>query len=192
MGWFSNSFRRSVVSTTANSAKNVSRFYQQLGFYASTEPASVVQRYTDDHGHPPSGGKPWDDVFLLAYAVVEVWADDTDADVCRRNEVYSTVLPQWARISHGSFAPMDITESWESERGPITIRFRLGEYQTSVSPDYLDDWIDLGVLQQINGLILSSRRQFECAVDGNFALMLCLTPEQKRMMQKRRRFPFAW
>lgn len=57
---------------------------------------------------------------------------------------------------------------------------------------HLDDWIDLEVLRQINTLIASSGRQFECAVDGNFALVLCLTQEQRERMQTERHFPFGW
>jgi hypothetical protein len=85
-----------------------------------------------------------------------------------------------------------ITDHWESESGPITLNFELGGQPASVSPGYREDWIDLEVLHQINQLIGSSGRQFQCAVDGNLALVLCLTPDQKRTMQAQRRFLFAW
>jgi hypothetical protein len=41
-------------------------------------------------------------------------------------------------------------------------------------------------------ILATSGRQFECTVDDNFALVLCLTPEQKTAMQTQRQFPFAW
>jgi hypothetical protein len=129
---------------------------------------------------------------LLAYSDGDVWADDPEADVCAENAVYSEVLLQWARISHGAFGPNGITEHWESESGPITLSFQLGNQPAALSPSYQDDWIDLEVLRQINRLIQPSGRQYECAVDGNFALVLCLTPEQKRTMLTQRKFPFAW
>lgn len=131
-------------------------------------------------------------MFLLAHSEGDVWADDPEADVCADNEVYSEILPQWAGISHGAFAPGGITEHWDDESGPIMLSFDLGGQQASVSPRYQDDWINLEVLRQINALIAPSGRQFECAVDGNFALVLCLTPEQKATMQTQRQFPFAW
>jgi len=190
MSWFSKIFKGN--SEKPDTPEDVVRFYQQLGFFAGSDPAYVVQRYAEEHGAPPDPGKLWDDVFLLGCAEGEVWADDPEADVCADNEVYSRVLPQWARISHGAFAPAGITEDWEGESGPITLSFRLGGQPASVSPNYQDDWIDLEVLGQINALIASSGRQFECAVDGNFALVLCLTPEQKTTMQTQRQFPFAW
>jgi hypothetical protein len=179
-------------SPRAGSREDVIRFYQHLGFFKAVEPATVIQRYIDGYGEPPSADNRWDDVFLLAYAEGEVWAEDPEADVCADNEVYSEVLPEWARISQGAFLPDNITEDWESETGPVTVSFDLGGQPASVSPSYQDDWIDLEVLHQINQLIAASGRQFECAVDGNFALVLCLTPDQKRTMQGQRNFPFAW
>ena len=190
MNWFRRIVKR--YSTTANNPEDVVRFYQDLGFFTGADPAAVVQRYADNHGTRPSAKKPWHDVFLLAYSEGDVWAGDPEADVCAYNEVYSEILPQWARISRGAFAPSGIQENWDDESGPITLTFELGGRQVSISPSYQDDWIDLEVLRQINALITFSGRQFECAVDGNFALVLCLTPEQKSTMQVQRQFPFAW
>jgi hypothetical protein len=195
MSWFSKIFQPKsspTPSTGSNTAEDIIHFYQRLGFFTGVEPASVIQDYTRSHGQPPAAGKPWDDVFLLAYAKGDVWADDPEADVCAENEVYSTVLPEWAAISHGAFAPGTITEQWKSNTGPVALSFQLSGQSVSVSPSYLDDWIDLEVLRQINTLIASSGRQFECAVDGNFALVLCLTQEQRKRMQAERQFPFGW
>jgi hypothetical protein len=158
---------------------------------ALTRPRWFSNTLTTTDGHRTQG-KPWDDMFLLAYSEGEVWADDPEADVCAENEVYSEVLPQWARISRGAFAPSGITEHWDTDGGPITLSFQLGGRQASVSPNYQNDWIDLEALRQINELIAPSGRQFECAVDGNFALVLCLAPEQKTTMRTQRQLPFAW
>jgi len=190
MSWFSKIF--AAGSGSASTPDEVVRFYQRLGFFAGADPATVIQQYTDERGEAPNASKPWDDVFLLAYSKGDAWADDPEADVCAENEVYSEVLARWAGISHGAFAPSGITEHWESDVGPITLGIQLGGRQVSLSPNYQDDWIDLEVLRQINSLITPSGRQFECAVDGNFALVLCLTAEQKTTMQTQRQFPFAW
>ena len=190
MSWFTKIFKSD--SGSVKHPEDVIRFYQQLGFFAGSDPATVIQRYTEDHGAPPKANKPWDDVFLLAYSEGDVWASDPEADVCADNEVYSEVLPQWARISRGAFAPSGLAEHWDSESGPITLNFDLGGRRASVSPSYQDDWIDLEALRQINALIASSGRQFECALDGNFVLVLCLTPDQKGTMLTQRKFPFVW
>jgi hypothetical protein len=190
MGWLSKFFK--PESKIANTPEDVVRFYQQLGFFVGADPAAVIEEYTARHGTPPKAGNRWDDVFLLACADGEVWSEDPEADVCAENAVYSEVLPEWSRISHGAFVPTGLSEHWESDHGPITLSFELDGWHAIVSPNYLNDWIDLDVLQKINQLIADSNRRFESAVDGNFALVLCLTPEQKSAMQTLRQFPFAW
>lgn len=190
MSWLDNLFRRTPKGFSTPEA--VVRFYQQLGFFVGQDPASVLQRYSEEYGSSPDPSKPWDDAFLLALSDDDVWASDPEADVCAENQVYSEVLPAWARISAGAFEPAEISESWEDREGPITLKFLLGDRPSTVSPDYQDDWIDLAVLQQINALIAPSGRRFECFVDGNFALVLCLTSAQKEAMRTQRQFPFVW
>ncbi|MCY2968824.1 MAG: hypothetical protein NT069_35220 [Planctomycetota bacterium] len=180
------------VPGRAYSPEDVVRFYQQLGFFSGADPTEVVQRYAGTYGVPPNASKPWDDVFLLSCAEGAVWAEDPEQDVCIGNEVYTEVLPQWAGISQRAFAPVDISEQWESETGPITVSFHLGGESVAVSPKYQDDWIDLEVLRQVNSLIATTGREFACAVDGNFVLVLCLTPNQKSIMRSQRQFPFLW
>jgi len=174
------------------SVEDVVRYYQALGFFTGAEPADVIQSYAASHGSRPDPGKPWDDVFLLALSEDDVWSDDPEADVCAENQVYSEILAEWARISRGAFTPTGITEDWESESGPIIIRFQLGGQAASLSPAYLDDRTDLDVLRQINSLIAQTGREFAYAIDGNFALVVCLTHEQKKKMIEDRGFPFAW
>lgn len=194
MSWFNKLFTGGSRSRggSGNGPEEIVQFYQGLGFFASANPAEVLGRYQDEHGGPPDPAKPWDDVFLLAYSEGGVWADDPEADVCAENQIYTAVLRLWAAVSQGAFVPENIAEHWEGETGPITLRFTLNGETCSLAPSYQDDWLDLAVLQQLNRLIASSGRQFECAVDGNFALVLCLTPEQKVAMQTQRQFPFAW
>lgn len=190
MNWFNKIFKTNSRNPTC--PEDLIRFYQELGFFDGADPVSIVRQYTEEHGAPPNTSELWNDVYLLAYSIADVWADDPEADVCVENEVYSEILPKWASISHNAFAPTGLSERWDSESGPITLSFDFEGRRTSLSPTYQDDWIDLSVLLQINSIIAPSGRQFECAVDGNFALVLCLTPEQKKIMQTQRQFPFAW
>jgi hypothetical protein len=179
-------------NNTQDSPEEIIRFYQQLGFFVGANPTTTVEWYTDDHYESPDPDNPWHDVFLLTYTENEVWIGDPEADVCAENKVYSKVLPEWALISHGAFVPSNIQENWKSDAGPIAVSFELGSRQVSIRPAYQDDWIDLGVLLQINRLIAGSGKQFECAFDGNFAVVLCIRPETKAKMLTERRFPFAW
>lgn len=194
MKWLRKLFRRERRSLPHKGIdpEDVVRFYQELGFFAEKQPKSVVELFCAGHERPLDPCRPWDDVFLLRYSDGDVWTDDPEADVGAVNMVYSAVLPEWARISGGAFAPTDIGEHWESDEGPVTLTFQLAGKPEILLPRYLDDWIDLNVLQQINSLMASSGRQFECAMDVNYAVVLCLTREQKRRMQVERGFPFAW
>jgi hypothetical protein len=194
MSWIKNLFAGKTKATPATGAspEEVIRFYQAVGFFAGAEPGNILKRWTSESGGLPDPRKPWDDVYLLSFSDGDVWADDPEADVCAENLVYSEVLPEWARISRGAFAPTEISEQWDGKRGPISLSFTLAGKPAKISPAYQDDWIDLEVLHQINILIAASGRQFECAVDGNFAVVVCVTDEQKRRMQTERLFPFAW
>lgn len=190
MSWIKKLFsgKTEVPPTTGRTPEEVVRFYQDIGFFAGEEPANVLKRWTDESGDLPDPRKPWDDVYLLRFSDGDVWAEDPEADVCDENRVYSEVIPQWARISRGAFAPTEISERWESEQGPINLTFKLAGKPAKVSPAYQDDWIDLEVLHQINALIAASGRQFECAVDGNFAVVVCITAEQKNGCRPREDF----
>jgi len=188
MSIFERLFRRSSYE----SYEDVILFYKELGFFAKVESYSLVEKFEKHHGDLPKVDNPWDDVFILAYSVGQSWADDPEADVCDTNRVYTTVLLEWAGISNGVFTPTKIDEIWETEEGPITVSFQIEGAEHIVKPKYLEDWIDLDVLQQINQTIAKRHRQFFYAIDGNFALVLCLSDEQKRRMKRERGFPFAW
>lgn len=194
MSWINSLFGRKTEAppATGSTPDEVICFYKEIGFFTGAEPGNILKRWATESGDSPDPRKPWDDAYLLRFSEGDVWADDPEADVCAENLVYTEVLPEWARISHGAFAPTEIAEQWEGERGPISLTFKLADKLAKVSPAYRDDWIDLEVLRQINDLIAASGRQFECAVDGNFAIVACLTAEQKRRMLTERRFPFAW
>lgn len=194
MRWIKNWFLRTAKPqpTAYSTPEAVIRFYQDVGFFTDSKAVNVLKRWTAEMGGFPDPSKRWDDAYLLRLSVGDVWADDPEADVCAENRVYSEVLLEWANVSHGAFNPRDIDEQWEGEKGPVHLAFTLAGRPAKISPAYQNDWIDLEVLRQINDLIAASGRQFECATDCNFALVVCLTPEQKQRMRTERNFPFAW
>jgi len=193
MGWLKNIFKpEKVVTMPSRSSEDVVRFYQELGFFAGKHPSEVLGQYHEEFGDSLNPAKSWDDVFLLSLSKEAVWASDPEADVCAENLVYTEALKEWAAISSGAFNPTQVQEDWKGESGPVKLNFSLGENSVTVTPQYLEDWVDLDVLQQINTQIESSGRQFAYTVDGNFCVVLCLTSEQKEKMRQERQFPFAW
>src|ERR1051325_4679702 len=144
MSWIKNLFTKKTEPSpaTAETPEEVIRFYKDIGFCAGAEPSNILERWAAESGDSPDPRKPWDDAYLLRFSDGDVWASDPEADVCAENLVYSGVLPEWARISRGAFAPTEISERWEGEHGPIRLTFKLGGKPASVSPTYQDDWID--------------------------------------------------
>jgi hypothetical protein len=101
-----------------------------------------------------------------------VWMDDTEADVCADNQVYSRFLRALAAISAGSFDPQGIAEVWDSDEGPIAVSFTLAGTRHELHPAYKDDWMDLTILETINTQL--STHQFACWGIDQLALVVCL------------------
>lgn len=169
-------------------AIKVVRFYRQIGFFSGRKPADVIRQYEECWGRAPG---EWDDALLLAFDKEQAWTNDPETKVASGSMAYVEALKEWARISQGAFAPSEVSEFWESESGPITLRFQLNGQPVAISPQYLGDDFDATVSEQINPFIAASGRQFEVVVDDIFALVVCLTKSQKAAMLARRNFPFA-
>ncbi len=174
------------------SGEDVVRYYQGLGLLRSKAPDSLLTEYEEQWSKALDPNKPWDDVYLLSLDRERVWTDDPECDVCAYNRVYSEVIPEWSRLAKDEFNPRDIEERWESETGPITVSFTLNGVRCGIRPEYLDDYLDLSILTQINGLISATGVQFVCASDVNFAIVFAVREETRRKLLKERRFPFLF
>lgn len=176
------------------SQEDVVRFYRDLGYFnggSLPECADrLLKQFEHDHGKPLDPQTGWDDVYLLYYDKENVWADDPECDVCAGNEVYRDVLPKWSLISKGLFHVEDIVETWQSDEGPITLAFRWNGKRCTVHPRFLDDYLDLSILAEINKLLANTGKQFICASDVNFAIVFLLDTEGKRKLSEVRKFPF--
>lgn len=128
----------------------------------------------------------------LAEDPKRVWWQDTEADVCPGNEEYVETLGEWARISRGAFSPGGVVERWEGEKGPVVVEFTLAGTRHRITPEYLDDYIDTGVLSQINRIIAPSGLRFEgiWPVDQSMFIVV-LTPEEKQRIERERGLKFV-
>lgn len=135
--------------------------------------------------------EPLLDLFVAAQDVARVWWQDLEADVSDGNEVYVQTLAGWGGISAGSFDPKAIAEQWASESGPVTVTFELDGIEQTLHPAYLEDWIDLQVLGEINGLIASSGRRFESYRSfDQTAFVISLTPDERAALEHDRGWCF--
>ena len=173
-------------------------YFRELGFFAREAGLSddelatkIEEAYTVEWGGEFDATSPHADYLLLKADAERVWWQDTEADVCGENKVYEQVLPEWGRISGGLFTPSDITELWEDEEGPVTVEFTHDRRRHLVEPDYVEDYIDMGVVLQINELIEPSERRFELADTGDqTAFVVCLTSDEKTRLIRDRGWKF--
>lgn len=136
---------------------------------------------------------PFAQLTLLRADATRVWWEDTEADVCATNQVYVETLRAWAGISRGAFSPQDVTETWESDEGPITVRFTLDGVERTLHPECLDDWLDLEILVPLNDWLRHTGYAFELyeAFDQT-AFIVVLTPDEKARLERERGWRFAW
>ena len=95
---------------------------------------------------------PFRDLAVAEQDPARVLWIDLEADVSEDNQIYVATLDQLEAISAGAFAPVGVAESWASETGPVTVSFDLDGARHELTPAYLEDWIDPGILVGINEL----------------------------------------
>lgn len=84
------------------------------------------------------------ELFVAEQDATRVWWRDLEADVAMDNDVYRSTLEEWAAMSVGAFSPTSVDEAWESDAGPVKIRFQMGGANHELTPEYLEDWSTLG------------------------------------------------
>ena len=167
-------------------------FYRKMGFFQSeSNNAVVLQEYANEHGEALDPLNRYDDPYLLALDNLRVWHDDPECVVSEEDQVYKYVLESLATVSQGVFCPRNISEVWASDEGPITVSFHFGTEKHEIRPVWQDDWLDLDVIHELNGLIADTRFRLCCFSDVNFAIAFAVTVEQRRQMITDRDFPFS-
>ena len=166
-----------------------------MGLFAGGDPASKASElsllFQKDWGVPPDPHKPWDDLYLLSYDTKRVWQGDPEASVAKGENVYVEVLKEWSRISGDPLRLTELSEDWESDKGPITVSLLHGGKTAILRPAYLDDWLDLDLLKQINVLIEAENKMLTYAVNGNFSIVCAVTPDEANQIRKDRGLPLS-
>jgi hypothetical protein len=105
--------------------------------------------------------------------------------------VYKKTLQEWSAISRGSFHPSNIVEDWHTEDGPIEISFAYLDQRIVLHPKFLNDYIDLDILVQINDLIQEVQFELYQPFDQT-GFVVALTSVEKENLQKKRKWLFAY
>ena len=140
--------------------------------------------------------RPWDDMqradmIVLAVDKTRVWAGDP-VRVYRGADAYVETLHEWAAISRGALAPEDITETWRSDDGPVEITFTLGGARhLLVHLDGHDDYLNMGIIREINRLIEPSGYRFTIAdASGLSQQVIVLTSDEQAQLERDRGWEF--
>ncbi len=147
----------------------------------------LIARYEEDWGKPVGAAHRFTDADILPYDIARVWDEDLECDVCCGNDVYVQTLREWARISKGAFCPREITETWGPKERSVEVAFTLQGKRHVLKPQYHDDWLDAGILDDINDLIAGTRYIFEVLPGGGQdALVFVVTAQESERIARER------
>jgi hypothetical protein len=148
--------------------------------------AEVEAGLLETWGEPVANDDPFLDLLVAEQDPTRVWWRDLEADVSEGNDVYVDTLMGWADISVGAFSPEAVVETWAGEEGPVEVTFEADGETHTLTPSYLEDWIDPGILVPINELMADTGRRFELykAFDQT-ALALALTGGERSALEAR-------
>lgn len=181
--------------------RGFAQFYRELGFFAgepSDERVAEALRERADalYEERQRGGRPqwYPEVSLLSEDEDRVWWGHLEADVGAGSRSYIEALGTWARISRGQFQPSELAETWEGEQGPVHLRLSLAGKARELSPRFLEDYLDTGILVDINGMIGDPAPKFWMFDDGGFfvedVVVAVLTEEERDRIERERGLKF--
>jgi len=179
------------------------RTYTANGFFASRtgtveELAAELdarhrERWGEDLG--PLPGRPQlSEILVLSCDRDRAWWRDTEADVDQANQVYVSVLEHWSAISLGAFAPRDVEERWGGPGGPVTVSLRLGTHTRTLRPVVRDDYLDMGILDTVDGWLAEAgapRRPATLETGDQTAFVTFLSAEERTRIQADRGIRFG-
>jgi N-acetylneuraminic acid mutarotase len=183
-----------VIGSKQHSFLDLVRLYRELGFFADksglsddelTDHLNAQYRSVFHKDFEPAESLA--DLALLSLDKERLWWADLEDDVFPGRNAYVEILQEWAAISRGALQPADIVERWgRDNEPPVTISFRLGDRRHQLRTD-IDEWIDLGLLEKINGFIRGSGLGFYTLATGDQSgAVIALTATEKARLQAAR------
>ena len=201
--WYLLSVQNAVATEKGLLRDRVNYFYQ-LGLLGNENINAeecykkISRRFVEEWGKELdaddrfNGGGMSTDQMVLEYGSPKVWAKDTEADVLKGNSVYVGTLKEWGALSAGVFQPTHIVENWKTDSGPIEVVFEQNNKRYTLSPRYLEDYIDVELLKKINKILPRTGYRYEMTVaTDQTAFVIWLSRKQKTALS-RRGWRFAW
>ncbi len=173
-------------------------FYTGLGFFREEKAEGLYQKigagfkFLSDDPHLKELGIDipayLDDLWLLSYDKQRVSVLDLEADVCAGNGIYIRVLNEWSDISNDLFKPRNITERWNNQE--ITVEFDCNGTRHVFRPVYLNDFIDIGILEKVNHSFDGTGSRFEAVAMDQTCFVMLLSAREKATMAEQRGIEF--
>ncbi len=123
---------------------------------------------------------------------------DLEYDVCMENKVYCEVIDMYDKIGKEEFNPINVTEHWESETGPIEVSFLLNNSTIVIKPEYQDDWLHESVFLECEKLIEKNGkvRLVYCLDEdglghGQSIAIMRLSQKEQRILEQEFNWKFA-
>lgn len=190
--------RRRLPAGQAASVIERLSFFRRRGFFADFDNRAdddvareLYNLQIDKWGTGFTTDGPMGDLDLLAWDRKRVWWEDAEADVGPGNRIYESVLPQLGEISRGAFEPTEVSEEWSGETGPISLSFTYRNARQTVIARYLDDYLDLGILRQINAIISASRLAYYVFEEfDQSAFVVVLGIDERNVLESERGWRF--
>lgn len=167
--------------------------FRKIATKADEELATAIATWRADlSGEDLNPAEYLADLIVLGFDDERIWWRDTEADVGSGNTVYVQTLKEWSAISRGTFLPENVREDWTTEEGPIELTFVHRGQVVKLTPQYLDDYIDLGLLTSINSLIRNSGIRLELYKPfDQTGFIVALTASEKKRLEQERGWQFA-
>lgn len=125
------------------------------------------------------------DLIVAEQDRARVWWRDLEADVSDGNRVYESVINELAEVSVAALRVVDVVETWESTAGPVTVAVTLEGAALEVRPVMLEDWIDPGILVDLNTAIGEGRRFEMYKAFDQTAFVMALTEPERVALEAR-------
>lgn len=170
-------------------------FFSNLGFFANQSISDGSKLFEDLASKwseiNPDEDPEFSDLQFLKYDKERVWPVDGEFGVAMGANRYIDFMEGIAAISRGAFQPLDITEEWGTDEGPIKVTFTLDGELRELHPAFGFDWLDGAIIDKINHMIARSGMQIEM-YDGSSQVgyLMLLTGEEKRKLIEHRNWRF--
>lgn len=175
----------------------VVNFFARLGFFSNEQEEhtdlinSLVEKIYRDNLDPTSEDFFLGDIDVLKWDESRVWWRDIEADVCPGNNTYVSAFEKLSSISRNEFNIYNVVESWQGEKGPISVNFSFKDKRYEISPDYINDWIDLNIVREVNSILENKFYQFEIVWTGEQSTFVTmLIGWEKELIIKERGWKF--